>query len=66
MDFDKTVQPYEKIGQAKAWKQVPERHRHEKEKSWYDKVKSKGLVNAFRGRLDKARSCSFRLTAAPC
>ena len=41
MDFDKTVQLYEKIGQAKTWKQVPERHRDEKEKSWYDKVKSK-------------------------
>jgi hypothetical protein len=41
MDFEKTVSLYQKIGQQKAWDHTPERHRYNKEKAWYDKVKSK-------------------------
>jgi hypothetical protein len=41
MDYDKTSELYQKYGQAKAWNQVPDKNRHEKEKAWYEKVKSK-------------------------
>jgi hypothetical protein len=41
MDFDKTVQPYEKAGLIKKWEETPEYNVHNSEKTWYDKVKSK-------------------------
>ena len=41
MDFDKTVQLYEKAGQIKKWEETPEYNVHKSEKTWYDKVKSK-------------------------
>ena len=41
MDYDKTVQLYEKAGLIKKWKENPESYLHNDEKVWYDKVKSK-------------------------
>jgi hypothetical protein len=44
MDYDKTLQIYKSIGQAKLWKKESDHYRHDKEKAWYDKVKSKGCL----------------------
>ena len=41
MDYDCTLGVYQKHGQEKSWNQVPDRHIHNKEKAWYEKVKSK-------------------------
>jgi hypothetical protein len=45
MDYDKTVQLYEKAGQIKKWEDTPEYLSYKGELAWYDEVKSKGLVN---------------------
>jgi hypothetical protein len=41
MDYEKTVQLYEKAGQIKKWEQTPESLSYNAEKKWYDKVRSK-------------------------
>ena len=41
MDFDKTVELYERAGLLKKWQENPESYVHESEKKWYEKVKSK-------------------------
>ena len=41
MDFDKTVQLYEKAGLIKKWEETSEYNVHKSEKTQYDKVKSK-------------------------
>jgi hypothetical protein len=41
MDYEKTVQLYEKIGQIKRWEDTLEYLSYKDELAWYDKVKSK-------------------------
>ena len=41
MDYDKNLVTYQKLNMVKKWEDMPERNRHNKEKMWYDKVKSK-------------------------
>ena len=41
MDYDKTVELYERAGLIKKWQENPESYRHAKEKTWYNKVRSK-------------------------
>ena len=41
MDYERTVQLYEKAGQIKKWEDTPEYHSRKGELDWYDKVKSK-------------------------
>ncbi len=41
MDYDKTVQLYEKAGLIKKWLDTPEANLHKHEKLWYEKVTSK-------------------------
>jgi hypothetical protein len=41
MDYEKTVQLYEKAGQIKKWEQQPESLSYNAEKNWFDKVRSK-------------------------
>jgi hypothetical protein len=41
MDYDKTVQLYEKAGLIKKWLETPEANLHKWEKVWYEKVTSK-------------------------
>jgi hypothetical protein len=41
MDYEKTVQLYEKAGQMKRWENEPESFSYNSEKKWFDKVRSK-------------------------
>lgn len=41
MDYDKTVQLYEEIGQKKKFEETADFNRYNKEQKWYEKVKSK-------------------------
>ena len=41
MDFEKTKELYEKIGQLKKFQEIPEFSRYNKELKWYERVKSK-------------------------
>jgi cytochrome oxidase assembly protein ShyY1 len=41
MDYDKTLEIYQKHGQGKLWDNEPDHNRHNKEKAWYERVKSK-------------------------
>jgi hypothetical protein len=41
MDFDKTFKIYQRLDLAKTWENVPDNNRYKKEKTWYEKVKSK-------------------------
>ncbi|MGB7679422.1 MAG: hypothetical protein WBL49_11490, partial [Nitrososphaeraceae archaeon] len=41
MDYQKTVELYEKAGQVKKWEDTPEYLSYKGEKTWYDKVTSK-------------------------
>jgi hypothetical protein len=41
MDYEKTVQLYEKAGQMKRWENEPESFSYNDEKAWFDKVRSK-------------------------
>ena len=41
MDYQKTIELYEKIGQIKKWEDTPESNSYKGEQAWYDKVKSK-------------------------
>ena len=41
MDFEKTKELYEKIGQIKRFQELPEYTRYNKELNWYKRVKSK-------------------------
>ena len=40
MDYDKTMELYEKAGLIKKWKENPESYLHKAEKDWIEKVKS--------------------------
>jgi hypothetical protein len=41
MDYQKTVELYEKAGQMKRWENEPESFSYNTEKKWFDKVRSK-------------------------
>jgi len=41
MDYQKTIELYEKIGQIKKWEDTPESNSYKGEQAWCDKVKSK-------------------------
>jgi hypothetical protein len=41
MDYEKTVQLYEKAGQIKKWEDTPEYLSYKSEKAWREKVTSK-------------------------
>ena len=41
MDFNRTLEIYKNFGQEKKFKEKPDNNRYEKEKAWYQKVKSK-------------------------
>jgi hypothetical protein len=41
MDYQKTIELYEKIGQIKKWEDTPESNSYKGEQTWYDKGKGK-------------------------
>ena len=41
MDFEQTYLTYKNLGQAKKFEQQPDYNRYNKEKAWFEKVKSK-------------------------